>query len=64
MTTTTNWDTLAAALGDIEIIRDRAQVEKLSKDYYYFSPVLQEQLADKTADLVVRPKSEAEVLQV
>jgi FAD/FMN-containing dehydrogenase len=68
MTTTaapsTDWDDFIAALGDIEVIRDRSQVEKLSKDYYYFSPILQTQLADKTADLVVRPTSEAEVLTV
>lgn len=68
MTTTatpaTNWDTFITDLGDIEVIRDRTQVEKLSKDYYYFSPILQPQLADKTADLVVRPTSEAEVLTI
>lgn len=59
-----DWDNFIAELGDIEVIRDRTQVEKLSKDYYYFSPILQNQLADKVADLVVRPTSEAEVLQV
>jgi FAD/FMN-containing dehydrogenase len=59
-----NWDAFVTTLGAVEVIRDRAQVEKLSKDYYYFSPILQRQLADKTADLVVRPTSEAEVLQV
>ncbi|MFE4105731.1 FAD-binding oxidoreductase [Almyronema epifaneia] len=64
MTTATNWDTFSTALGDIEVIRDRNQLEKLSKDYYHFSPVLQKQLADKVADIVVRPQSEAEVLQV
>lgn len=67
MTTTTsatNWDALIQALGSIELITEPTQVEKLSKDYYHFSPVLQRQLADKTADLVVRPKNEAEVLQV
>lgn len=61
---TIDWDAFVSALGDIEVIRDRTQVEKLSKDYYYFSPILQAQLADKSADLVVRPTSEAEVLTV
>lgn len=64
LATTLDWDAFIASLGAVEVIRDRAQVEKLSKDYYYFSPILQAQLADKTADLVVRPASEAEVLQV
>ncbi|MDA0866277.1 MAG: FAD-binding oxidoreductase [Cyanobacteria bacterium] len=63
-TATINWDNFVTALGAIEVIRDRPQVEKLSKDYYHFSPVLQQQLADKCADLVVRPTSEAEVLTV
>ncbi|MEO0983935.1 MAG: FAD-binding oxidoreductase [Cyanobacteria bacterium J06639_14] len=61
---TIDWDAFIANLGAIEVIRDRTQIEKLSKDYYYFSPILQSQLADKTADLVVRPTSEAEVLKV
>ncbi|MDA0266484.1 MAG: FAD-binding protein, partial [Cyanobacteria bacterium] len=63
-TATINWDNFVTALGAIEVIRDRPQVEKLSKDYYHFSPVLQQQLADKCADLVVRPTSEAEGLTV
>jgi FAD/FMN-containing dehydrogenase len=62
--TAVNWDTLANALAPIEVIRESGQMEKLSKDYYHFSPILQPMLADKVADLVVRPKTEAEVLQV
>jgi FAD/FMN-containing dehydrogenase len=62
LATTTDWDALAQAFGAIETIRDIHQREKLSKDYYYFSPILQGQLADLVADLVVRPASEAEVL--
>jgi FAD/FMN-containing dehydrogenase len=60
----TNWDGLVDSLGTIEVVRDPQQVEKLSKDSYHFSPLLQEQLADCRADLVVRPASEAEVLTV
>lgn len=62
--TATDWDALAQAFGAIETIRDLNQREKLSKDYYYFSPVLKDQLADLVADLIVRPTSEAEVLTV
>jgi FAD/FMN-containing dehydrogenase len=61
---TVNWDRFAAELDGIEVIRDRPQVEKLSKDYYDFSPILQGQLADKVGDIVVRPQTEAEVLRV
>ncbi|NJL41499.1 MAG: FAD-binding oxidoreductase [Leptolyngbyaceae cyanobacterium SM1_4_3] len=68
MTVTTaksiDWDAFTAAIDGIEIIRDPAQVAKLSKDYYSYSPILQAQLGDKVGDLVVRPASEAEVLTV
>ena len=59
-----NWDMLVDSLGPIEVVRDPQQVEKLSKDSYHFSPLLQEQLGSYRADLVVRPASEAEVLTV
>ena len=68
MTATTiqsiDWDAFSSELSGIEIISDRAQVFKLSQDYYHFSPVLQPLLSDKTGDLVVRPASEAEVLRI
>lgn len=68
MTATTlrpvDWDAFVTALEGIEIIRDTTQVAKLSKDYYTYSPILVEQLQDKVGDVVVRPTSEAEVLQV
>ena len=59
-----DWDALAASLAGIESITDSAQVAKLSQDYHTFSPILQTQLAGKIGDLVVRPKSEAEVLHI
>ena len=59
-----DWDAFYSEISGIEIISDRAQVVKLSQDYYHFSPVLQPLLSDKTGDLVVRPASEAEVLRI
>lgn len=59
-----NWDTFCSELSGIEIIRDQTQVMKLSQDYYHFSPILQPLLKDKTGDIVVRPATEAEILQV
>ncbi|MGG6295372.1 FAD-binding oxidoreductase [Leptolyngbya sp. AN02str] len=68
MTVTTpasvDWDAFTHALDGIEVIRDLAQVTKLSKDYYTYSPILVAQLDDKVGDVVVRPNSEAEVLKV
>lgn len=60
----TDWDAFVAALAGVEIIQDPNQVTKLSQDYYTFSPVLQEQLGDKTGDIVVRPADETQVMQV
>ncbi len=57
-------DALLSELAGIEVITDSTQVAKLSLDYYHFSPVLQPKLSDKRGDLVVRPTTEAEVIQV
>ena len=59
-----DWNAFSAEMGGIEVIRDPAQVAKLSKDYYTYSPILVPLLADKVGDLVVRPATEAEVLKV
>jgi FAD/FMN-containing dehydrogenase len=63
-TSTINWDTIVSALDGIEIIQDAAQVAKLSKDYYTYSPILQALLSDKTGEIVVRPATEADVLRI
>ncbi len=60
----TDWQRFADQLRPIETAIAPAQVSKLSKDYYDFSPILAAQLHNKVGDLVVRPKTEAEVLQV
>ena len=39
-------------------------VQQKSRDFYWYSPVLKRQLEHVTADLVVSPKSEAEVIRV
>lgn len=59
-----DWDALTAELQGIEVISDPNQVAKLSQDYHTFSPILQVQLDGKKGDLVVRPTTEAEVMQV
>jgi FAD/FMN-containing dehydrogenase len=65
MTSTTSlWNTIITELEDLEIIIDPTQISKLSLDYYHFSPLLQTQLQDKRANLVVRPDNEAEVIQI
>ena len=48
--------TLAAELSGIEWITD-SRVERLSQDFYWFSPVLKPQLAHLCAHAVARPKT-------
>ncbi|UXE63775.1 MAG: FAD-binding oxidoreductase [Woronichinia naegeliana WA131] len=55
---------LQLAAYQIRVITDCQQIQKLSLDYYHFSPVLTRQLAHKRGDLVVFPKTEQEILLV
>ena len=57
-------ESLMADLAGLEIVTDGVQVSKLSQDYYTYSPLLQDALADKRGDVVVKVTSEAEVLRV
>ncbi len=59
-----DWQQFAQSLSPIETLIEPTQVSKLSKDYYYFSPILAEQLKDKVGDLVARPKNESEILKI
>ncbi len=55
---------LPAKLPDIDWIVDPPRVARLSQDFAWFSPVLKRQLADKRADIAVRPRTEEEIRQV
>lgn len=57
-------DQLLRDLGAIRTVTDRAQVKLRSRDFYWYSPILKKQLKDVTADLVVLPASEAELIEV
>ncbi len=54
---------IAARLPSIEWITD-SRVERLSQDFYWFSPVLKRQLDGKVADAVARPKTEEDICAV
>ncbi|WP_199614138.1 FAD-binding oxidoreductase [Paenibacillus alkalitolerans] len=49
------------ALGDERLFLDITTREKLSKDYFWYSPVLDRQLKDKIADGIVVPADEDDV---
>ena len=55
---------LKAALGGIRIEDNPAIVKQKSRDFYWYSPVLKRQLDHVTGDIVVSPKTEAEVVHV
>jgi FAD/FMN-containing dehydrogenase len=55
---------LKGALGPLKIEDNPAIVRQKSRDFFWYSPVLKRQLDHVTADLVVSPQNEAEVVHV
>ena len=55
---------LKTALAGLKIEENPAIVKQKSRDFFWYSPVLKRQLDHITADLVVSPKSETEVIRV
>ncbi len=58
----TDWTAFAAALEGIPVITEPALVRQKSRDFFWYSPVLKAQLDRKTADIVICPRDEAEVI--
>ncbi len=53
---------ISSILGDGErVLTQPLLVEQLSRDFYWYSPVLRKQLDGKTGDLVVQPASVTEI---
>ena len=58
-------DGLALVIADrSRVITARATVDRLSKDFYWYSPILKPQLEGKSGDVVVQPIDADEVLAV
>lgn len=55
-------DGLQVALGSIQTLADEPRRKSKSRDFYWFSPLLKDQLDAVCADLVVMPADEAEVI--
>lgn len=53
-----------AALSHLEIEGNDAAIRANSRDFFWYSPVLKDRLDQVVADFVVRPRSEAEVVEV
>ncbi|MAY62942.1 MAG: FAD-linked oxidase [Rhizobiales bacterium] len=59
-----NIEALRADLAGIRIEDNEKIVQQKSRDFYWYSPVLKERLANVTGDLVVSPKTDAELIAV
>lgn len=59
-----DWDAIARDLHGLNVIRASSQRKQLSKDFYWYSPILAEQLSGCVADLVVKASTEEDVRQV
>jgi FAD/FMN-containing dehydrogenase len=57
-------DGLIKDLGDVPVVTDPRTVRLKSRDYFWYSPVLNAQLHGKSADVLVAPRHEADVIRV
>jgi len=55
---------LVTELAGLDIVTDPKIVRRRSRDFFWYSPILNEQLDGKSADLIVAPRDEAEVVRV
>jgi FAD/FMN-containing dehydrogenase len=56
-----DWAAFRAALGDIPVLDRPAVVRQRSRDFFWYSPVLERKLGGNTADLVLQPRDRAEL---
>lgn len=64
MVSAANIEAAKAALAHLDIDDNAATVRNKSRDFFWYSPVLKERLDHLTADFVVTPRSEAEVVEI
>jgi FAD/FMN-containing dehydrogenase len=57
-------DALLADIGDVPSSVEPTEIRRKSRDYYWYSPILNAQLKDKLADIIVAPRDEADVVRV
>ncbi|WP_299652285.1 FAD-binding oxidoreductase [uncultured Tateyamaria sp.] len=59
-----DWNAFAAALAPVETIAEPVLVKKRSRDFFWYSPILNAELKTCFGDLVARPKSPDEMAHV
>lgn len=60
----TTLNAFAAVVGAQHVITDPAQLANNSRDCYWYSPVLKPQLEDKVGDVIVRPGTVDELIEI
>ncbi|QMU58614.1 MAG: FAD-binding protein [Boseongicola sp.] len=61
---TANIAAAKAALAHLDLEEKDIAIKAASRDFFWYSPVLKDRLDHVTADFVVRPRSEAEIIEV
>lgn len=56
-----DWTEVAAALAPVELIDEPVLVKKRSRDFFWYSPILNDQLKTCFGDLVARPRTREEL---
>lgn len=64
MTLPANVAAAKAALSHLDIDEKEAAIKKASRDFFWYSPVLKARLDHLRADFIVRPRTEADVVDV
>ncbi len=57
-------EALLAALGDVPVITETQVVRKRSRDFFWYSPILNVELNGKSADVIVAPRDEADLIKL
>ena len=59
-----NIDALIGGLPGHKAITDPATLKRMSRDYYWYSPVLKRQLENVTGDVLLEAHSESDILEI
>lgn len=61
---TSRIENLLHDIGGIPVVTEAQRVRKRSRDFFWYSPVLNEELKDVTGDILVEPTGEAHVIAI
>ena len=64
MTLPANAAAAKAALSHLDIEEKQTAITRASRDFFWYSPVLKARMDHLVADFVVRPKTEAEIIEI